>query len=983
MAAWLLFIVAPLAFSNCRGTQFPSSEFYALKDLFIATNGAEWHWRDETYGAIWNFTTGANPCVEYWQGVTCVPPPQDSFYYVSKLNLSQYNLVGQLPSSVEQLTQLTHLNLGGNGLVGTMPRSIGNLINLQHLNLSTNFLSERIPSEIGNLPNLATVLLNSNQFTGSLPTTFAQLNALRQLMLQFNDLSGPVQQAFDSSTQTALNYVSLNNNQFSGTLPESLLSNPNLQSIYLDNNCFEGNLTETVCGSTQLEVLSLGCLHSASECVLYPFQPISNTFMQSSTVHGTLPACVFEIPSLQLLNLGGNAFSGTLPAMVNISPNLTEIVLMYNDLTGTLPDAFQKHQLNQLYLSHNHLTGSLSSQVAPFPSNQFWNLADNRLSGSVPTAVRTADSVNVLTGNMMTCFLDKTDLPQNDHGRLNYQCGSNSFDEPSIIWTVLIGTSIAVFGGAYYFRHSSGHLDIEGSFAKAHIWILCARQVKAPSLTRVREVAQHLTIMACVCASALLILGIPTYVVLTGYYGTYNQQYAWTASFVLLSGVGPFVFGFLLFILAIVLFTAMYTYYNKHTRSAMREQFLACGEVPPFDVICLCAGYFLINLSVSVTVNMAYVYVMVREPATFDVLISLYKMFWNGVCAPHLSRYMLKRLHMTSADLFSLELYISLMNNVMVPIAAIVFIHPRCFYGVFAHNTRFSSSFNYVWTYYAFPFRYNYQCSFEYMKYYSAAFIYLAIFTTFGIPAYELSLLFLYKRATPGTYWFRVVNYMLPRILKPVPADSPRSSDVTNPVFDGKKFLIALLTCLALILSLGVVTPLLAGCLALCMVGACAYTVLKVGRYLHDVQDTPYAKHYLDAIEAESCGVVNNIMLRKSFWLLFFLSCWFMSPFLFDTLGASVGFESSYWVLIAIPMFPWVVFFIYRITRTHFVWNYFCTICYGKFVADEETPSKASERPASLRVSEANSLVGIELHGVVHNSLLSSGSDAEGCDVTV
>jgi len=173
------------------------------------------------------------------------------------------------------------------------------------------------------------------------------------------------------------------------------------------------------------------------------------------------------------------------------------------------------------------------------------------------------------------------------------------------------------------------------------------------------------------------------------------------------------------------------------------------------------------------------------------------------------------------------------------------------------------------------------------MKYYSAAFIYLAIFTAFGIPAYELSLLFLYKRATRGTYWFRVVSYMLPRILKPVPEDSVRASDVSNPVFDGKKFLVAQLTCLALILSLGVVTPLLAGCLALCMVGTCVYTVLKVGRYLHHIQDTPYAKHYMDAIEAESCGVVNNVMLRKAFWLLFFLSCWFMSPFLFDTLGAS------------------------------------------------------------------------------------------------
>jgi len=164
-------MVASLILSVSWSAQFPPSELNALEDLFTATNGAEWWWRDDTYGAHWNFANGANPCIDNWQGVTCALPSQGNIYYVSVLNLSQFNLIGQLPSSIEQLIQVTYLNLEGNGLTGTVPRSIGNLEQLQYLNLASNALSERIPAEIGILPNLAALLLNNNQFTGSLPTT--------------------------------------------------------------------------------------------------------------------------------------------------------------------------------------------------------------------------------------------------------------------------------------------------------------------------------------------------------------------------------------------------------------------------------------------------------------------------------------------------------------------------------------------------------------------------------------------------------------------------------------------------------------------------------------------------------------------------------------------------------------------------------------------------------------------------------------------
>ena len=38
------------------------------------------------------------------------------------------------------------------------------------------------------------------------------------------------------------------------------------------------------------------------------------------------------------------------------------------------------------------------------------------------------------------------------------------------------------------------------------------------------------------------------------------------------------------------------------------------------------------------------------------------------------------------------------------------------------------------------------------------------------------------------------------------------------------------------------------------------------------------------------------------------LSCWFYTLFLFDTLGDSVGFADSYWVLVVMPLMPLVLF---------------------------------------------------------------------------
>lgn len=54
----------------------------------------------------------------------------------------------------------------------------------------------------------------------------------------------------------------------------------------------------------------------------------------------------------------------------------------------------------------------------------------NLLSGHVPAVYEVPHTISMLRGNMFTCLLDKSDLPQNDESSRNYQCGSDDYNVP-------------------------------------------------------------------------------------------------------------------------------------------------------------------------------------------------------------------------------------------------------------------------------------------------------------------------------------------------------------------------------------------------------------------------------------------------------------------------------------------------------------------------------------------------------------------------
>ncbi len=100
-----------------------------------------------------------------WEGVVKVSP--DGF--ILKLDLSNYQLTGEIPRELGQLTELQELWLSENQLTGPIPSELGRLTQLQHLDLCFNGLTGEIPRELARLTELQYLYLHHNQLTGPTP----------------------------------------------------------------------------------------------------------------------------------------------------------------------------------------------------------------------------------------------------------------------------------------------------------------------------------------------------------------------------------------------------------------------------------------------------------------------------------------------------------------------------------------------------------------------------------------------------------------------------------------------------------------------------------------------------------------------------------------------------------------------------------------------------------------------------------------------
>jgi len=372
------------------------------------------------------------------------------------------------------------------------------------------------------------------------------------------------------------------------------------------------------------------------------------------------------------------------------------------------------------------------------------------------------------------------------------------------------------------------------------LWYNTAVSSDLHELHEVWSVGKVVVTCGVVCTVLCVVVLAPVYAVLTAYFGTYTYQYSWTVASVLLSG--PVAFAVQLVVFVLVLCVAVYILLIRYsTGNDSNHGSASCtnnadkpdiGAEPTHKpstmrILVVCIVYVMLNFSVVGTVNVAFIATSLYTPSLrYQVAISTFKIGWSAFFLPYLSRWVVYELSARRNDVFGLELFVSLMNNIALPYLAVLAVSSDCFFDLYRGALMQYDSYSV----YENGYYYSYQCAYTYFNYYAVPFMYVCMFTTFGQPIVEYVLLQLHYYAPAGSVWYIILNRVVPRVLKPIETNTELilARNVFRPYFDSTQFLVSLFTNLALILTLGVVFPPLALCLAVTMVATMLYAMLKV-----------------------------------------------------------------------------------------------------------------------------------------------------------
>nr|CAB3452508.1 unnamed protein product [Digitaria exilis] len=207
--------------------------------------------------------TGLDGNNDFNPGITCACSEDDSnntvchitMLYVTKVYA--LNVVGQIPSELQNLTYLTYLNLDQNYLTGPIPSFIGQFSAMQHLGISLDNFSGGLPEELGNLSKLEQLYIDSSGFSGPFPSTFSKLKELRILRASDNYFTGKIPDYFGSLTNLEDIIVG---DIVNGSSSFAFVSNLTSLSTLILRNCkLSGNL-EAVNLSKLANLILLGYL---------------------------------------------------------------------------------------------------------------------------------------------------------------------------------------------------------------------------------------------------------------------------------------------------------------------------------------------------------------------------------------------------------------------------------------------------------------------------------------------------------------------------------------------------------------------------------------------------------------------------------------------------------------------------------------------------------------------------------------------------
>ncbi|KAL8458826.1 hypothetical protein ACS0TY_036362 [Phlomoides rotata] len=267
-----------------------------------------------------------------------IPPNLCFRKQLDKLILGQNNFVGSVTSDIGSCSTLTRLILRQNNLTGVLPEFVQHS-NLRFMDLSDNGFSGLIPSSLNNLANVTSIDLSHNKLIGFIPSEMRSLANLESLNLSHNRLEGALPSQLSSCYK--LSKLDLSYNLLNGTVPSSLRSLMELSILDLSANRFEGGIPTFLFQLVKLSSLQLGANRLGGSIppsigLGVEAQNLRLLNLSSNGLIGDVPKEFGKLKMLEQLDICCNNLSGSLEVISTLH-SLTEVNVSYNDFTGPLP----------------------------------------------------------------------------------------------------------------------------------------------------------------------------------------------------------------------------------------------------------------------------------------------------------------------------------------------------------------------------------------------------------------------------------------------------------------------------------------------------------------------------------------------------------------------------------------------------------------------------------------------------------------------
>nr|KYP36367.1 LRR receptor-like serine/threonine-protein kinase GSO2 [Cajanus cajan] len=294
---------------------------------------------------------------------------------LQRLLLSNNDLIGDITQMLETLSSCSNqslklLELNSNHLTGKLLHSVGNLSNLVYLDLEGNMMNGKIPKSIGQLTKLQLLNLLENNWEGTMTN------------IHFHNLTNIVGFSVSSKTNSfifnvtqdwippfkSLHYVEIRDCQVGPTFPNWLNNQVFLLKIILRNAKISGEIPRWLYSmSSQIRQLDLS----------------------HNKISGGIPASICSLPSLFILELSKNNLSVDLSFVFQNCTTLRTLSLGNNRFFGSLPNEITKNlpSLSELLFRGNRLSGSIPEELCRLPFLHLLDLAENNISGSLPTCL--------------------------------------------------------------------------------------------------------------------------------------------------------------------------------------------------------------------------------------------------------------------------------------------------------------------------------------------------------------------------------------------------------------------------------------------------------------------------------------------------------------------------------------------------------------------------------------------------------------------